>query len=200
MEELKPIPEPTLQCIIGMDKNNPTFTVYRDVTEGRLHVFWGQELLEVVNDDRDRADYKLLVARLYNAGLKIKTLGEQFGADPKTMKRWANALKEGNVQKLALILAGRSASRKLTNEIYCFARMRFEQVYAISHYGYSRIIRSEIKAIFDVSLSGETLRPLFKELREDSILKQQETRDLQVGEQRMYEAHPPPCPLVEQCR
>jgi transposase len=192
MEELKPIPEPTLQCIVGVDKNNPTFTVYRDVTEGRLHVYWGQELLEVVNDDRDCVDYKLLVARLYNAGLKIKTLGKQFGDDPKTMKRWANALKEGNVQKLALVLAGRSASRKLTNEIRCFARMRFEQVYAISHYGYSQIIRSEVKAIFDVSLSSETLRPLFKELREKHNSKQKKARSRQKRERECDCSNPQP--------
>ena len=62
--------ETFLQCILGVDKRNPSITVYRDLSEGKLHVYYGHELFEVVGDDREQVEFKLLVGRLYNAGLK----------------------------------------------------------------------------------------------------------------------------------
>ena len=43
-----------LQCILGVDKRNPSITVYRDLSEGKLHVYYGHELLEVIGDERER--------------------------------------------------------------------------------------------------------------------------------------------------
>ena len=84
--------ETLLQCILGVDKRNPSITVYRDLSEGKLHVYYGHELFEVVGDDREQVDFKLLVGRLYNAGLKKGRLQRQFEVDPKTMKRWGKAM------------------------------------------------------------------------------------------------------------
>jgi hypothetical protein len=41
-----------LQAILGTDKNNPMFAVYRDEQKRELHVYYGFELLEVVPDDK----------------------------------------------------------------------------------------------------------------------------------------------------
>ena len=149
-----------------MDKGNPSITVYRDLSEGKLHVYYGHEIFEVVEDDREQVEFKLLVGRLYNAGLKKGRLEKQFEVDPKTMKRWGEALQSGDAETLARMLAGRSAHRKLTREIRSFVRVRFGQIYGESRYGYSKKIRGEIEEVFGVNLSGETLRPVFKELKE----------------------------------
>ena len=58
-----------------------------------MQVYYGHELLEVVGDDREQVGFKILVGRLYNAGLKIGCLQRQFEVDPKTMKRWGEACK-----------------------------------------------------------------------------------------------------------
>ena len=158
--------ETFLQCILGVDKGHPSITVYRDLSEGKLHVYYGHELFEVVEDDREQVEFKLLVGRLYNAGLKKGRLEKQFEVDPKTMKRWGEALQSGDAETLARVLAGRSAHRKLTREIRSFGRVRFGQIYGESRYGYSKKIRGEIEEVFGVNLSGETLRPVFKELKE----------------------------------
>ena len=158
--------ETFLQCILGVDKGNPSITVYRDLSEGKLHVYYGHELLGVVEDDRERVDFKILVGRLYNAGLKKGRLQRHFDVDPKTMKRWGEALQSGEAETLARVLAGRSAQRKLTREIRSFVRVRFGQIYGNSRYTYSKKIRGEIEEVFGVSHSGETLRPVFKELKE----------------------------------
>ncbi len=167
--------ESCLQCLLGVDKRNPCLTVYRDLSKGQLQVYYGHELLEVVGDDREQVGFKILVGRLYNAGLKIGCLQRQFEVDPKTMKRWGEALQSGDAETLGRVLAGRRWHRKLTREIRSFVRVRFFEIYEQSRYAYSKKIRGEIEEVFAVSLSGETLRPLFKELKE-ALAKEAEQR------------------------
>ena len=129
----------------------------------------------MVGDDREQVGFKILVGRLYNAGLKIGCLQRQFEVDPKTMKRWGEALQSGDAETLGRVLAGRRWHRKLTREIRSFVRVRFFEIYEQSRYAYSKKIRGEIEEVFAVSLSGETLRPLFKELKE-ALAKEAEQR------------------------
>ena len=154
-----------LQQILGTDKRNPCFTVFRG-EEGALLLFYGGELLERLPDDREHAQYKLMVATLYNAGVNSRSLQETFNADPKTMRRWGRALEDGDPMELARVLAGRRANRKLTVEIQAFARMRFTHIYPENQRSYSQVIRGEIAEVFDVELSAESLRPIFGKLRE----------------------------------
>ena len=77
----------TGQLILGADKRNPLFTVYAEEEPERWHVYYGLELLEVVSADREDPSFKLLVGRLYNAGLNRRVLAETFPVDPKTMRR-----------------------------------------------------------------------------------------------------------------
>jgi len=154
-----------LQLVLGADKRNPLVSVYHSQDTGTLHVYYGLELMEVIPDQREHMSYKLLVARLYNAGVKALTLQEVFQADRKTMKRWGEALLEGEPEKLIAVLAGRSRGKKITPEIEGFVRARFDSIYQEHPRSYSTAIRKEIKQIFAVSLSGEALRPLFGQLR-----------------------------------
>jgi len=86
---------PPLQQILGTDKRNPVFTIYRDTDEEILHVYYGGRLLEKVSNDKGHPEYKLLLGRLYNAGIKAKALEDVFGVDHKTMKRWDRLLRAG---------------------------------------------------------------------------------------------------------
>jgi hypothetical protein len=161
--------EPTsamhLQQILGTDKSNPSFTICRCVQTQQLHVYYGAELFEKVPDDREHPQYKLLVARLCNAGVAATRLQKEFGADRKTIQRWADALKGNDPEELVRVLAGRKAGRKFTVEIQAYVRMRFPKIYAEDRRGYSRTIRQEILEVFDVSLSAELLRPFLRDLR-----------------------------------
>lgn len=152
-----------LQLVLGTDKRNPLLSVYEEDETQSLHVYYGLELMEIIPDQRRHPSYKLLVARLYNAGVKVRVLGETFGVDRKTMKRWGDALLEGDPEKLVAVLAGRKG--KITAEIEGFVRMRFASVYGEHPRDYSSRIRAEVKEIFGMDLSGEALRPLFGELR-----------------------------------
>ena len=89
------------------------------------------------------------------------------------MKRWGDALKSGDADRLVAALSGQGAPRKLTPEILSFIKVRFIQIYQENHYNYSIIIRKEIKEIFGKEISSESLRPLFKELRRNVCVSDQ---------------------------
>jgi hypothetical protein len=107
----------------------------------------------------------MLLARLFNAGINRRVLKETFKVDVKTMRRWGAALRSDDPERLIRALAGRGGCRKLTVEIRSFVRMRFPSVYQQNRKAYSRQIRAEIQEVFGESISGETLRPLFNELK-----------------------------------
>jgi hypothetical protein len=164
--EACPNPSPLLQPDLGTDKRNPVFSVCRPAgTPPSLHVYYGAELLEVVPEDRQHPAFKLLVARLYNAGVNGLALQRSFHVDRKTMQRWGRALQSGDAEQLVRALAGRGGHRKLTPEIRSFVCVRFPEIYEESRAGYSQRLRAEIERVFGVRLSGECLRPLLKSLR-----------------------------------
>jgi transposase len=157
-----------LQRIIGVDKKNPYFTICKDTSDpSKVHVFFGAALMEVVPLDKSNPEFKLLIARLYNAGIRAVAIKKAFGIARSTMKRWAAALKSGDPERLVRALSGAGAPRKLTEEIRAFIRVRFPKIYKETKYTYSAVIREEIKEIFGEDISSETLRPLFNELKKE---------------------------------
>ena len=154
-----------LQPILGTDRKNPVFSVYQHSQSKRYHVYYGLELFEVVPCDHEGTRFKLMVAHLRNVGAKFRTLQKAFGVDPRTIKKWSDALKSGDAEKLIQALAGRNAGRKLTPAVEQYVRLRFESIYAEDRYRYSRKIRDELKEFLQVGLSAETLRPLLGELK-----------------------------------
>jgi transposase len=156
-----------LQQILGVDKRNPQFSLFRNGSApGMLYVFYGADLLEVVPEDKGHPQFKLLIARLYKAGVKAKALTDTFGVARTTMKRWGDALVSGDAKRLVRALAGPGAPRKLTREVVAFVELRFRDIWAQTHYDYSARMRREIRSVFDVEISTETLRPLFNRLKE----------------------------------
>jgi len=169
--KIPPAAEPSIepvitgQLLLGTDKRNPLFTIYLDESKQRLLVYYGLELLEVVSAKPQDPNYKLLVGRLYNAGLSVKTLEATFEVDRKTMRRWGQALLSGDAKELVRVLEGRQGARKLTTEIQSYVRTRWPDLSAQGTYGISGRLRQEIKKVFGVELSAEALRPLLGTLK-----------------------------------
>ena len=155
----------SLQTIIGIDKRNPLFTIYRDSKQKELHVYYGGLLHEVVPDKKDTPELKLLIARLYNAGVCAKKIIESFGYCYPTIKRWGDALKSGDPEVLYYALSGQGGRKKLTPEIISFVIHDFGHIYPHNKYSYSQQIRKDIQDVYKVSVSAEALRPLFGELK-----------------------------------
>src|SRR5437870_11175325 len=163
------------QLILGTDKRNALFTVYEweeDDGEEQLHVYYGLELLEVVSADRNAPSFKMLVGRLYNAGLSRRVLQETFRVDLKTIQRWAAALRSRDGEELVRVLAGRRAGRKLTPQIEAYVRARWADLSRQGTYGISRRLLAEIESVLKVKLCSETLRPLVGKLKRGQGLTQ----------------------------
>ena len=160
----------TGQLILGTDKRNPLFTVYahEEGDEEQLHVYYGLELLEVVSSDRNEPSFKMLVGRLYNAGVSPRVLQQTFQTDAKTIQRWGRALRSRDAEQLIRVLEGRRSSRKLSPEIRAYARVRWPDLSKAGLYGIGKRLRQEIQSVFGVKLSQETLRPLMAELKRQS--------------------------------
>ena len=88
-------PNASLQLILPTDKRNPSFTIYLTEDRRLLHVYYGLERLEVIPAAADHPAYRMLVARLYNAEVKVSTLEEVFFLDHKTIRAWGLALDSG---------------------------------------------------------------------------------------------------------
>jgi hypothetical protein len=154
-----------LQLLLPTDKRNPSFTLYLSGDEHDIHVFYGLELLEVVPAQREHIAYKLLVARLYNAGLRVKTLEEVFEVSPKTMRGWGQALRSGKAKDLARVLLGTETCRKRTAAIDQYVRHRWEALRNEGCRNYREVLQKEIAEFFDTRLSGETLRLMIGQIK-----------------------------------
>ena len=157
----------TGQLILGTDKRNPLFTVYHqdEDDQEQLHVYYGLELLEIVSANPKEPSFKMLVGRLHNAGASLRVLQHTFQTNVKTIRRWGRALRSRNAEELVRVLEGRRASRKLTPEIKAYVRARWPDLVRAGLYGIGKRLRGEIKSVFRVELSQETLRPLLAELK-----------------------------------
>ncbi|NQU34123.1 MAG: hypothetical protein HQ521_12895 [Bacteroidetes bacterium] len=155
--------KPSIQGILGLDKKNPVFTINQ--RGDLLHVYLGMALIEIVPNDKTKPAFKLLMGRLFNSGIKKKSLTEAFGLCYTTMKRWGDALKSNDLDTISRVLAGPGAPQKVTKEIKEFIRIRFQDIYNHTHYGYSQTIQAEIKSVFNETISAETLRPIFSDLK-----------------------------------
>ncbi len=164
-----------LQLILGADQKND-FTVYKDQKNNKIHIYFGLGLYEIVENDKHNPELKLLLARLYNSGVKIKTLIEHFGFSYPTYKRWGDAIKSGDKERIYWALSGQGGgAKKLTSEIIAFITHDFENVYSRNKYSYSKEIRDDVKDVFDVKLSSECIRILLGKLKQAWQKKQKLT-------------------------
>ena len=159
---------PHRQLILPTDRKNPSMTLYRMLdAQGQkvIQVYYGVELLEVVADDVSDPTFRCMVARLYNARLKLKTLVEVFSLDPKTIRSWGEALISRDPKRMSTMFFGPDAARKCTKQIEAFVRMRLPELKALGVRDYRLKLQTEIELIFHTRLSGETLRILMGGLK-----------------------------------
>jgi len=155
-----------LQPILMPVKSAPDIVLSIDPkTPGELFVFLGMALMEKVPYLREHLAFKMLLARLYNAGTHGRTLTERFGVARSTLRRWGRALKSGDMERIRRAFSGQGAERKVTPEIANYVRDRFHDLHGQCR-EYSKVIRSEVSKYFKVSVSAERLRWIFKEERE----------------------------------
>jgi hypothetical protein len=155
-----------LQPILVPVKGTPDIAVSIDPKHPEeLVVFLGMAMIERVRRLRDHIVFKMLLARLYNARVSGRSLTKNFGVARGTLRRWGRALKSGDMERIGKAFSGPGAQRKVTPEIDRYVRDRFEELYG-SCPTYSQVIQGELKKYFNLPVSAERLRWIFKEERQ----------------------------------
>ena len=156
-----------LQLILPTDKRNPCFSLYAGEDERFIHVFYGLELFEVVPDDHKHMGFKMMVGRLYNAGVKVTTLEDTFNLDRKTIGSWGKAMLSHDPEVLQRVLLGRGASQKRTPAIDRYVIRRWSELLDEGCPDYRATLMREIETIFEVRLSGETIRQIIRAMERE---------------------------------
>jgi hypothetical protein len=156
------------QLILPTDERNPSFSLYLSEDEQSIEVFYGLELLEVVPEDPEHPAFKMMVGRLANAKLRLATLEDVFNVDRKTIRSWGKAILSRDLELLARVLLGRGANQKRTPAIDKHVVRRWAELRAEGRLDFRAALAKEIENIFEVKLSGETLRQIVNEFKEDS--------------------------------
>lgn len=129
--------------------------------DGSLLVFLGVAVLERVRCSPEGLQYKLLIGRLVNAGWSLSALQRHFHHDPRTMKRWAAALLSDDEYFVIQALSGRGANRKITEPVRRYVQRRYRILRGTGKY--RQTITQEVSDVFDVVISRESLRQLFRQ-------------------------------------
>lgn len=167
---LTPVKGATMDFVLSVDPKQPE----------ELFVFLGMALLEKVPRLRNHITFKMLLARLYNAKVRVATLVKCFGVARTTLRRWGLALKSGDMDRINHAFSGQGSPRKVTPEIERYVRDRFQD-FAGNCRNYSQKIQQEVKKYFQVELSGERLRWIFKQEREKSEADRKQMEEEEVA-------------------
>ncbi len=136
---------PTLQPLLVPVKGSPDLLLYVNPQDpAELFVFLGMALLERVPHLRDHIAFKMLLARLYNAGVKVGSIVICFGVAHTTLRRWGLSLLSGDMDRINRAFCGQGAERKITPEIDFYVRDRFRELYRTCR-TYNKKIREEVK-------------------------------------------------------
>ena len=140
--------------ILSIDPKNPE----------ELFVFLGMALLEKIPRLQEHLGFKMLLARLYNAGVSGRRIKDTFGVARTTLRRWGRALKSGDLERIRKAFCGQGAQKKITTQIEGYVRDRFGELHGNSR-DYNQRIQAEVQKYFKVSVSSERLRWIFQEER-----------------------------------
>ncbi len=157
----------TLTPILCPVKGIPDISVSFTNASGReLNVFCGVALLEKVSALKDRPEFKMLLGRLHNMKRSARELAEIFEVSRSTIARWGRALKSGDMQKMEVAFSGQGAKKKLTGPMIRFIQDRYRVLHP-SERNYNQLIRAEVENYYGVSISSETARKIFSQVRNE---------------------------------
>jgi hypothetical protein len=150
-----------IQQFLTSGKGLTDLAIYKSPCGGQLHFNLGLALMEVVPNVPEHAQYKMALGRLVNADWSLRDLERQFGHDHRTLTRWGEALKSSDSAFVARMFAGRGPVPKITEPVAKFAAVRYKELRGTVR-DYSKRIAAEVLNVFGVTLSGESLRQVFR--------------------------------------
>ena len=153
-----------LQPLLGVSKSNPLLEVLiaPDRPDDFL-IHFGMHHLETVRRDPDSVLLKMAAGRFYNAGFDRNRLVAVFPWGRKSIQRFGDALKTGDIERITRVLSGNSGKRKMDRQRERFVRETFRENYATEGCHINRFIREKFAEKYDTTVSRELLRPIINE-------------------------------------
>ena len=139
-------------------------SVFLNSAESSYDAYIGIALLERVSVDPEELQHKMLVGRLWNAGARLNALQNAFGHEPRTIKKWGNALKSGDIDHMVRAFAGRRYRKKTSPELIRY----MQQLYRSRHTrnlgrNYREIIIQMTFEVFEVKISPSLASAIFRD-------------------------------------
>ena len=145
-------------------KSGCSFSLYTDsiTNPGQYYIYLGLSLVDTVPNNRSHFLYKLLCARLRLCGYNLNGLSETFGYCKETISKWSKVLNSGNASLTAETF-GFSNRGKITPEVRSYIKRKYFFYKSNGEYAYRIKILNELKDYFDINVTGEGIRPIFRE-------------------------------------
>ena len=159
----------TLQPVLSCGESaSSDVSVFLSRSGTTYEVYVGVALLERVGADPAVIGHKMLVGRLYNAGVSLRELSASFYHDSRTVKIWGEAMLSGDIEVMACAFTGRGGAGKVTPELIRYARQLYRNRHSLGR-NYRQIIIDRIQEVFQVSISATTASAMFRSEVEHSI-------------------------------
>lgn len=170
---------PNLQQLLLPCKKNCKFDLLTDNPSEPRHyyIYLGIIAVDCIPNDKGHFLYKLMCARLALAGFQLNGLEGTFGYSARTISKWATILNGGDSGEIAVAF-GFTYRGKITPEIQSYIKNRYLYFLKIGKSDYRKTILTELKEYFDLTVTGEGIRPYF---RQADTEQEGETTEKQVA-------------------
>ena len=136
-------------------------SVFLDREERSYYVYPGVALIERVSINAEELGYKIFIGRLYNSGVSLSRLREKFHHDPRTIKKWGEALKSNDIGMIEQAFSGRKGNVKAGGEIIRYMRQQYK-LRGLLGKRYREIIINGVEEIYGVKISKRLAGEIFK--------------------------------------
>ncbi len=153
-----------LQQLLLPCKCGCSFSLYVDSVKNptQYYIYLGLSLVDTVPNNSCHFLYKLLCARLRLSGFRLEGLSITFGYSKETISKWSKVLNSGNASLIAETF-GFSNRGKITPEVRSYIKKRYIYFKNRGEYSYRKKIIGELRDYFDLNVTGEGIRPIFRE-------------------------------------
>jgi|GEM_PF-2338363 len=193
--------QPVLSCGEGAASDVSVFLSSGGTT---YDVYVGVSLFERVGADPEIIQHKMLVGRLFNAGVPVGELAAAFSHDPRTIRKWGLAVLSGDIDEMARVFAGRGGPPKVVPELIRYARQLYRRRAKLGR-NYRAAIIDMIEEVFCVRISTATASGIFRAEAEKEAREKPEIEAIALQDDAVPASKPSssvkwsPTPLPAQC-
>lgn len=156
-----------LQPLLVRDQCSETdLSIFLNDVNQSYDAYLDLALLERVPINPESIALKIFIGRLYNYGIKLCEIRKHFRHDNRTIKKWGEALRSGDVDEMLESFRGRNYRKKLSPEIIRYIRQQYINRQKLNlGANYRQKITWMVKEIFGIDLCPSLMSSIFKDIQ-----------------------------------